>query len=262
MKLKFILLQIGLTLITALADAETFNEITADEANFTNVTISENLEVSGITTLKNPLSITIPKGTKKAKFIACRDNNIAAYPTTFYVSQAGQIASTGLNIMGQSTENSLNIFYKNVDNDKNLVFSTNNESGTYSPIKFTAEQYTFDRGEMIINGKLICNHELIISSLNTSNIKANDINININNAADYVFDEDYQMKSLSEIEAFVKENKHLPGIPSAAEMSENGVSVSTMSNILLEKIEELTLHLIRLEKENAELKAEFESLEK
>jgi hypothetical protein len=70
------------------------------------------------------------------------------------------------------------------------------------------------------------------------------------------------MKSLSEIEAFVKENKHLPGIPSAAEMSENGVSVSTMSNILLEKIEELTLHLIRLEKENAELKAEFESLEK
>ena len=115
---------------------------------------------------------------------------------------------------------------------------------------------------MIINGKLICNHELIISSKNTSNIKANDINININNAADYVFDEDYQMKSLSEIEAFVKENKHLPGIPSAAEMSENGVSVSTMSNILLEKIEELTLHLIRLEKENAELKAEFESLEK
>lgn len=261
MKLKFILLQIGLTLITALADAETFNEITADEAKFTNVTISENLEVSGITTLKGPLSITIPKGTKRAKFIACQDNNMA-YPTTFYVSQAGQIASTGLNIMGQSTENSLNIFYKIVDKDKNLVFSTNNESGTYSPIKFTAEQYTFDRGEMIINGKLICNHELIISSLNTSNIKANDINININNAADYVFDEDYQMKSLSEIEAFVKENKHLPGIPSAAEMSENGVSVSTMSNILLEKIEELTLHLIRLEKENAELKAEFESLEK
>lgn len=262
MKLKFILLQIGLTLISALAEAETFNEITADKAKFSNVTISENLEVSGITTLKNPLSITIPKGTKRAKFIACQDNNIAAYPTTFYVSQAGQIASTGLNIMGQSTENSLNIFYKNGDKDKNLVFSTNNEFGTYTPIKFMAEQYTFDRGEMIINGKLICNHELIISSLNTSNIKANDINININNAADYVFDEDYQMKSLSEIEAFVKENKHLPGIPSAAEMSENGVSVSTMSNILLEKIEELTLHLIRLEKENAELKAEFESLEK
>ena len=134
MKLKFILLQIGLTLISASADAETFNEITADEANFSNVTISDNLEVSGITTLKNPLSITIPKGTKKAKFIACQDNNIAAYPTTFYVSQAGQIASTGLNIMGQSTENSLNIFYKNGDKDKNLVFPSAFAPMIFSPI--------------------------------------------------------------------------------------------------------------------------------
>jgi hypothetical protein len=77
-----------------------------------------------------------------------------------------------------------------------------------------------------------------------------------------VFDENYDLKSLSEVESYVKENKHLPGIPSAEEIEQNGVSLSKMSNMLLEKVEELTLHLIRLEKENAELKAKFESLEK
>jgi len=45
-------------------------------------------------------------------------------------------------------------------------------------------------------------------------------------------------------------------------MDANGVSVSKMSNLLLEKIEELTLHMIQLEKENAQLKAKFESLGK
>ena len=60
----------------------------------------------------------------------------------------------------------------------------------------------------------------------------------------------------------MKENKHLPGIPSAAEMEENGVSLAKMSNMLLEKVEELTLHMIELKKENEALKAKFQELEK
>jgi hypothetical protein len=51
-------------------------------------------------------------------------------------------------------------------------------------------------------------------------------------------------------------------MPSAAEMDANGVSVSKMSNLLLEKVEELTLHMIKLEKEIAALKAKVESLSK
>jgi len=86
--------------------------------------------------------------------------------------------------------------------------------------------------------------------------------VDLNNAADYVFEDNYNLKSLKEVESYVKENKHLPGIPSAAEISQNGMSVSEMSNLLLEKVEELTLHLIQLEKENEALKAKVESLEK
>jgi len=84
----------------------------------------------------------------------------------------------------------------------------------------------------------------------------------MNNAADYVFDENYNLRSLSDVESYVKENKHLPGVPSAAEMAEKGMSVSQMSNLLLEKVEELTLHMIELQKENKALKAEVESLKK
>ena len=65
--------------------------------------------------------------------------------------------------------------------------------------------------------------------------------------ADFVFADDYQLRSLSEVEAFITENKHLPEIQSAKEMQENGVSVSELQTKLLQKIEELTLYIIQQE---------------
>jgi hypothetical protein len=74
--------------------------------------------------------------------------------------------------------------------------------------------------------------------------------------SDYVFDEGYKLKALSETEAFVKAEKHLPGIPSAQQVSENGISIGEMQAKLLAKIEELTLHVISQSKELASLRAE------
>jgi hypothetical protein len=82
------------------------------------------------------------------------------------------------------------------------------------------------------------------------------------NWADYVFDENYCMNSLEEIEAYVAENKHLPNIPSADEMVANGLDVATMDAKLLEKIEELTLHLIQMNKRMAELEKQNAELTK
>ncbi len=76
------------------------------------------------------------------------------------------------------------------------------------------------------------------------------------NWADYVFDDDYEILSLSEIERFVKQYKHLPGVPSAQQVQEEGIDVAEMNAILLTKIEELTLLVIDLEKEVKQLKAE------
>jgi hypothetical protein len=62
---------------------------------------------------------------------------------------------------------------------------------------------------------------------------------------DYVFDKDYKLPSIGEVEQYIKENKHLPEVPSAAEAECEGIDVASMNNILLRKIEELTLYSIK-----------------
>jgi hypothetical protein len=66
--------------------------------------------------------------------------------------------------------------------------------------------------------------------------------------SDYVFDETYQLQPLADVESHIKATRHLPGVPSASEVAEKGVSVGEMQAILLAKIEELTLHVIAQEK--------------
>lgn len=72
--------------------------------------------------------------------------------------------------------------------------------------------------------------------------------------SDFVFEPDYKLKSLDQVEDFIKENGHLPDIPSAEEVEENGISLGAMDAKLLQKIEELTLYVIELKKENETLK--------
>ena len=91
-------------------------------------------------------------------------------------------------------------------------------------------------------------------------VRADEIVVNTT-GADYVFEEDYKLKSLDEVETFINQNKHLSGIPSAAEMQAQGMSVGELNTKLLEKIEELTLHTINQQKEIEQLKAEKASLQ-
>jgi len=83
-------------------------------------------------------------------------------------------------------------------------------------------------------------------------IRAQELKVDMQ-GADFVFEEDYQLRPIGELESFVKENKHLPDIASAKEMQENGVNQSEMNQNLLQKIEELTLYLIQ---QNKELKSQ------
>lgn len=84
---------------------------------------------------------------------------------------------------------------------------------------------------------------------------------------DYVFDSNYKLSSLEEIKAYIKENKHLPEVPSAEEMEASGINLGEMNQLLLKKIEELTLYLIQdrelidqLIKENQARKEELNKL--
>jgi hypothetical protein len=78
--------------------------------------------------------------------------------------------------------------------------------------------------------------------------------------ADYVFSNDYKLKSLAEVETFIKANKHLPNIPSASELAKDGLDLAEMQAKQMEKIEELTLYMIEMKKEIDSLKKQNEIL--
>ena len=100
-----------------------------------------------------------------------------------------------------------------------------------------------------VNGKIAC-EEILIDDFNYW--------------PDYVFEKDYNLPSIDEVEASINENKHLPGIPSAREVKENGgYEVGDIQKKLLEKVEELSLYIIdlnkrvkTLEEENRKLKSD------
>jgi hypothetical protein len=90
-------------------------------------------------------------------------------------------------------------------------------------------------------------------------IRAKKVTVTLDDWPDYVFADDYELKSLEEIEKHIKEKKHLPGIPSQKEVEEKGLDIGDMQAKMMEKIEELTLHMIELNKSH---KKETETLKK
>jgi len=88
-------------------------------------------------------------------------------------------------------------------------------------------------------------------------ITSTEIKVEASNPPDYVFAPDYQLRSLQETEAYIQLNSHLPEIPSATEMEANGIELGEMNMLLLKKIEELTLHLIKQQKEIDNLKTQI-----
>lgn len=98
-------------------------------------------------------------------------------------------------------------------------------------------------------------------------LEAKEVKISNSPVADFVFEPDYQLMPLSDVEERINTDKHLPGIPSAKEIEANGVSVGDMQAKQLQKIEELTLYMIEMNKqlsalqqENARLNAEINAL--
>lgn len=92
------------------------------------------------------------------------------------------------------------------------------------------------------------------------NIRAKEIKVENGNWPDYIFAKSYILPTLNDTEKFIKEKGHLPGIPSAAEINADGLKLGEMNAKLLEKIEELTLHLIEKDKEIKTIKADYKYL--
>lgn len=80
--------------------------------------------------------------------------------------------------------------------------------------------------------------------------------------ADYVFQEEYDLKSIPELDLFISENGHLPNCPSEEQVLEQGIEIGNITKVQQEKIEELTLYIIQQDKEFKSLRKEFNELKK
>lgn len=140
------------------------------------------------------------------------------------------------------------------------LISYDRSSGSYMPLWIQGSTNT-------IAGHTTFKNNIVVEA----NIESKKVKVTATPGSfpDYVFKPDYKLRSLSELSAFIKANGHLPNIPKAAEVEENGQDLGLIQQKMLEKIEELTLYIIEQEKKdkdlevkNVELLKRIENLEK
>jgi hypothetical protein len=94
------------------------------------------------------------------------------------------------------------------------------------------------------------------------NIKAKKLIVSQAGWPDYVFSKNYKLKPLSEVDQFIKTNKHLPDMPSAKDVKNKGLDVGNAQSLLVRKIEELTLYIIKQDKKVEEMQNQINQLKK
>ena len=91
-------------------------------------------------------------------------------------------------------------------------------------------------------------------------IWSHEVEVQLTEWWDEVFDESYKLMPLNQLESYIKTNKHLPDIPTEKDVLENGIELGEMNALLLKKIEELTLYIIELKKDNEKIKAKIKNI--
>lgn len=127
--------------------------------------------------------------------------------------------------------------------DNSLLIGTKTSSGSVQLGTYGAVRLTVTPAGNVGIGTTSPTQKLAVNGI----IRAKEVIVE-SGWSDYVFDPGYQLASLADVEEHIAEHRHLPGIPSAAAVAEHGVTLGEMQALLLAKVEELTLHLIRQEK--------------
>jgi len=152
----------------------------------------------------------------------------------------------GLNIVSHSTNTGRPTKLFLGTNGTDAVFWVTSTGQTIIGKPLTPSSAHYFDYMLSVNGKIV-GKTVVATSLNWS---------------DFVFDSNYKLTSLKETEEYIKQNHHLPSIPSEAEVKANGIDLADMDAKLLEKIEVLYLHVIEVDKKNDEQQKKIEVLEK
>lgn len=132
-------------------------------------------------------------------------------------------------------------------NGGGIILDANTSTGTKRFYISKGNQFNFGTGIYATGYTLSVEGKVIATDFTTQSIGS---------WPDYVFDKNYQLPSLPELKQFISDNKHLPGIPAAAQVEKEGIQLGDMSKRLMEKVEELTLYILQLQEQIDELKKE------
>ncbi|MEZ0541059.1 hypothetical protein [Fibrella arboris] len=153
------------------------------------------------------------------------------------LSSNALILGNGVNVgIGNSSPNSLLELTARANHQSGLRFT--NLTAQSPAGQLVAEKFltVSDKGDVVLANQLTTN-QLVVRTQSASQW------------ADYVFTPTYALQPLNEVESYIRQHGHLPGLPAAAEMADKGVGLTTLLTTLVQKNEELTLHLIRQQKE-------------
>ena len=210
-------------LLTATTDAKVNGLLTANNTTITGSLTARN------TTINGPLTV----------------NNTATVTGLLTASANAEVSGT---LTAKSSATVTGLF----------TASANAEvSGT-----LTADGTLTANSNATVNGQLTVNNDATISGKLTANkirvnemLSAKEIKVQLANPwPDYVFSKEYNLLPLNQVEEYINENQHLPNVPSAVEVEENGIELGKMNAILLQKMEEMTLYILDLQKQIDELK--------
>ena len=109
----------------------------------------------------------------------------------------------------------------------------------------------YNNGNVLFRGNVVSTNQVVSREVLVTNTPT----------ADFVFEPDYKNPSLEHVESFIKANQHLPGIASAKAMKRDGVNLGAFQIQLLQKIEEMTLHMIDQQKRIKALEQRLEHYE-
>ena len=199
----------------------------------------------------------IVKGKNDARIkLIADDNNVGEYYNPYVsFSQDGGTVSSVIGHVGNAGKDPQDQTYTSTLANTFLVGTKTAyplQLGTNKKVRFTVTA----NGDVGI-GTIVPKSKLAVKGT----IRAKELKVMVDINADFVFEEDYDLRSLKEVEEFIKTNNHLPEIPSAEEMKELGISVGEMNIKLLQKIEELTLYLIQQEKRLIKQEANIQALQ-